>query len=637
MNKFKYLLLGLLLAIGIPVFAISISVPSAPSAGYGLVATSTGNYIATTTSPWHVGSIFATSTTQTNFFLGPVTISTSTAGCATFSSTGVLYSVGTACGSGSGGGSYPFTPSNFGTLSVSATTTAIVDYAGLVTATSTIGTLVASSSLTNQAVASALVLDTATGLESAYGGSANCTNQVVNGISAVGAGNCVSLTAAMFSNVNANTVFGNPTGASAAPSFFGTSTLFNAATLGQVLMYNGSGYFPFSTTTFANGTGITNTFAGNQDTITNTGVISGNCSGGTTCSGTNPLTINSYTWPWTLATNYNVTTNSTTTPTWYKTGVYASSTSAFDQVNIGSTTVGTMSTSTNFGNWVVKGVASSTQLVVSNSPSALLLTGVSGAVGAYTGSNPCTNQVALSISATGAISCTSLAATQFGTVGANTVLMNNTGASAVPTFAASTTLFSGTTGQAGWFSASGALIGTSSILFTAPTTTIASDVVIQKTSPNMFQLLDNFGTPILNVNSASSTGPIFAIFATTTSNAAFNAKTCGVVGGVCLFQIDQYGHFSASSTVPVLSSCGTTPSLSPDSSDAMGTITVGSVAATACTLTFGSAHTVGTHCVISNQSMSVVNAGTYTESLTGFTFSQTGLTSAKLDYWCSGL
>lgn len=167
-------------------------------------------------------------------------------------------------------------------------------------------------------------------------------------------------------------------------------------------------------------------------------------------------------------------------------------------------------------------------------------------------------------------------------------------------------------------------IGTASPLGSVFTT-------IASTSVSALKIQDGFGTSVLNVNTASTTGPLFAIFATTST-----ATSCGVAGGVCLFSVDQYGHIAASSTVPVLSSCGTSPSLSADSSDAWGTITVGSVAATGCTLTFGSAHTIGTHCNITNQNMSVVNAMTYTESLTGFVVSQTGLTSSKLDYFCAG-
>lgn len=95
---------------------------------------------------------------------------------------------------------YPFTPSSFGVLSVSATTTPIVDYQGLVAATSTFGTIVASSSITNQAVTDALVLDSATGLEGAYLGSGGCTNQVPENFSARGVLNsCASINNAWWS------------------------------------------------------------------------------------------------------------------------------------------------------------------------------------------------------------------------------------------------------------------------------------------------------------------------------------------------------------------------------------------------------------------------------------------------------
>lgn len=94
----------------------------------------------------------------------------------------------------SAGAAYPFTPSTFG-IAVSATTTPILDYPGLIAATSTIGALTASSSITNQSVKSALVLNSSTGLEGAYGGSTNpcAANQAPTTLSAVGAlGGCTS-------------------------------------------------------------------------------------------------------------------------------------------------------------------------------------------------------------------------------------------------------------------------------------------------------------------------------------------------------------------------------------------------------------------------------------------------------------
>ncbi len=150
------------------------------------------------------------------------------------------------------------------------------------------------------------------------------------------------------------------------------------------------------------------------------------------------------------------------------------------------------------------------------------------------------------------------------------------------------------------------------------------DLNISTTTTTAFNVNDAYGTNILRVSTASTTAgyDLLQLWSATSSGP--------------LFAFDQFGHMAASSTVPTLSTCGTAPSITADSSDFAGTITVGSVAATACTLTFGTPHVIGTHCVISSQTGSVVNAATYTEGLTGFTYSQTGLTGDKLDYICVG-
>lgn len=118
---------------------------------------------------------------------------------------GVVSGTGSDCGSSSGS-AYPFTPSTFG-INVSATSTPLYP-SGLITGTSTIGTLVASSSITNQAVKSALVLDSSTGLEGAYGGAAGCTNQFVTAISAVGGTTCTSITSSNVTTALGFTPFG---------------------------------------------------------------------------------------------------------------------------------------------------------------------------------------------------------------------------------------------------------------------------------------------------------------------------------------------------------------------------------------------------------------------------------------------
>lgn len=94
------------------------------------------------------------------------------------------------------------------------------------------------------------------------------------------------------------------------------------------------------------------------------------------------------------------------------------------------------------------------------------------------------------------------------------------------------------------------------------------------------------------------------------------------------------GSISYIKNAPTITSCGTTPSGSVVGSDSGGTITVGGTA-TGCTATFVLTHT-GTHCVFSNQSMSITSPLAYTESSTGFVLSQAvGLSGDILDYNCS--
>lgn len=98
---------------------------------------------------------------------------------------------------------------------------------------------------------------------------------------------------------------------------------------------------------------------------------------------------------------------------------------------------------------------------------------------------------------------------------------------------------------------------------------------------------------------------------------------------------DYYGHLITSGPAPTLSSCGTTPSVTGN--DRTAIVTVGSVSATGCTITFAKPYASAPSCVVTNQSMSVVNAMTYTVSATAITVSQTGLTGAILNYNCLGI
>lgn len=93
------------------------------------------------------------------------------------------------------------------------------------------------------------------------------------------------------------------------------------------------------------------------------------------------------------------------------------------------------------------------------------------------------------------------------------------------------------------------------------------------------------------------------------------------------------GTITSTSTPPAISSCGTSPTVVGNNN--WGTITTGATA-TACTATFATAYPTFASCVISNQSMSVVNAMTYTVSKTAFTVTQTGLGGAIINYKCDG-
>jgi hypothetical protein len=88
---------------------------------------------------------------------------------------------------------------------------------------------------------------------------------VTAGQSVIGSGLTVSL-----GNVAANTVLGNPTGASAAPTAFATSSLFAGGTPGQVLGYTNGAWAPMATATCAQITGSSGLCDGSDATASST-------------------------------------------------------------------------------------------------------------------------------------------------------------------------------------------------------------------------------------------------------------------------------------------------------------------------------------------------------------------------------
>lgn len=85
---------------------------------------------------------------------------------------------------------------------------------------------------------------------------------------------------------------------------------------------------------------------------------------------------------------------------------------------------------------------------------------------------------------------------------------------------------------------------------------------------------------------------------------------------------------------PVITSCGTTPTLTTGSTDAAGTITMGT-SATGCVITFGTAYSTAPACVVTWRATPLASQS-YTTSTTALTLTQTSTSNNLADYVCRG-
>jgi hypothetical protein len=86
---------------------------------------------------------------------------------------------------------------------------------------------------------------------------------------------------------------------------------------------------------------------------------------------------------------------------------------------------------------------------------------------------------------------------------------------------------------------------------------------------------------------------------------------------------------------PAVSACGTSPSIDGNASNNSGTVTVGTVAAASCTVTFAaSGYTTWNHCRVTAQSATAAFGYTYTK--TALTVTATSLIGEVFDYSCDG-
>lgn len=99
-------------------------------------------------------------------------------------------------------------------------------------------------------------------------------------------------------------------------------------------------------------------------------------------------------------------------------------------------------------------------------------------------------------------------------------------------------------------------------------------------------------------------------------------------------QFTANSHHNFQGTVPTVSACGTGPSIDSFASDTSGTVTVGTVAAASCTITFASAYTTWNHCRVTSQG--IVASLAYSYTLSAITVTGTSLVGDLLDYDCDG-
>lgn len=95
------------------------------------------------------------------------------------------------------------------------------------------------------------------------------------------------------------------------------------------------------------------------------------------------------------------------------------------------------------------------------------------------------------------------------------------------------------------------------------------------------------------------------------------------------------GNLNYTTNVPTVSACGTSPSVDSKASNNSGTVTVGTVAAASCTITFGTAYSIYNHCRVTSQT-TIASFG-YSYTLSVITVTGTSLVGDKVDYECDGV
>ena len=104
--------------------------------------------------------------------------------------------------------------------------------------------------------------------------------------------------------------------------------------------------------------------------------------------------------------------------------------------------------------------------------------------------------------------------------------------------------------------------------------------------------------------------------------------------GTAIMQVDRLGHTITTGPDPVLTSCGTTPSVS--GSDRAGNVTIGTEVTTSCTVTFAEPYASTPSCTVTGDNTAVTYARTITASVLTI-ISSADMASDVVSYNCVGL
>lgn len=150
---------------------------------------------------------------------------------------------------------------------------------------------------------------------------------------------------------------------------------------------------------------------------------------------------------------------------------------------------------------------------------------------------------------------------------------------------------------------------------------------------SIFQLLGSNGSMMTRMDTSANATNDVVLTVIPPITASFGLGVSTNTGGPYFLSVSTSGHIGSAGTAPALTSCGTSPTVNTNCNDNSCTVTPGATAA-GCTITFNKPGTNAPTCVLTEQTLSLVNALSYTVTATAITVTQTALTS-KLDYICN--